>query len=301
MSFTAHALLSHRAPAALLLASCAASVNASLNFNPVPPSLNRSANLVTNGSFEIGAPTFGTSVFWATGATGGPSVIPGWSSTGTPSTYATWGSSGVPGQGIRGSAPFPDGHNGVYFGNLSTDVSVAPTIVNGKADVAPTFLPSGRVTFPTAPIFTPSFGGPCILSQTINTQFTPAPMYQMTFWVSGEDAVSQGTWSSGVMGFRMTNVLPGDPIQYLTIPSGLGGLQSALYAYNFVPLNPLLPVTIEFINWGHISSVGGVGVPFTSELVLDDVIINAVPAPGTAALLTLGGVLAGRRRRLITG
>jgi len=266
----------------------AGSAQASLTFNPSPPTLSHAANLVTNGSFESGAPAYGTQVLWAQGATGGPSIIPGWNSTGTSQTYATWGSDGLPTQGIRGSAVLPDGQSGLYFGNLFTDV-----------DIAPVFLPDGRVTFPgpTAPTFTPQFGGPCILSQTINTQFTPAASYQMTFWVSGEDAATSGTWAKGVMGLRMTNVVSGGALRFLSIPSGAGGQQSALYGFDFVPLNASLPVTVEFINWGHITSIGGVGSAFTSELVLDDVIVNAVPAPGALALLGMGGLLTTRRQR----
>lgn len=274
------------ASSATLALTTTLAANASLTFNPTPPVLSHAANLVVNGSFENGAPALGNQVLWAQGATGGPSVIPGWSSSGTPSTYATWGSGGVAGQGIRGSAAFPDGQSGVYFGNFVTDV-----------DVTPNFLPDGRVTFATPPTFTPTFGAPCILSQTVNTQLSPAAMYQMTFWVSGEDAASAGTWQKGIMGLRMSNVVGGNPIRYLAIPSGLGGQQSAVYAFDFVPLDPTMPVTIEFINWGHLNAINGVGVPFSSELVLDDVIINAVPAPGGVVAFALGSALTARRRR----
>lgn len=265
----------------------AGSAHAALTFNPAPPVLNHVGNLVANGSFESGAPIYGQQIPWAMGPTGGPNIPPGWSASGTTQTYATWGSDGVPGQGIRASAPLPDGQSGMYFGNLFTDVSLPPT-----------HLPTGEVTFPGSPVFTPTFGAPCTLSQTINTPANPAPSYQLSFWVSGEDAATPGTtWVAGVMGFRMTNVLPGDPIQYLSIPSGFGGPASALYAYDFTPLNPLLPCTIEFINWGHVTTIGGGPTAFTSELVLDDVIINTIPTPGGLAALAPIALLGARRRR----
>ena len=101
----------------------------------------------------------------------------------------------------------------------------------------------------------------------------------------------------------MTNVLPGDPIQYLTVPNGVGNSfgVSHLYEYTFTPLNPLLPVDINFINWGHLDLTAYGGSNFTTELVLDDVIINAVPEPGTLVLAVLGflplSYYAWRRRR----
>ena len=253
-----------------LIAFAASPAIASLTFNPAPSALSHASNLVSNGSFESGAPPLGSPVLWAVGASGGPASIPFWNASGTPSSYGTWGGAGVPGIGIRGSEVFPDGVAGLYFGNNVTDVSQPPT-----------YLPSGRVTFPSAPVFTPTFGGPVVLSQTVNTQLSPAPSYALTFWASGEDAASVGSWARGIMGFRITNVLPGDPMQYLAIPSGQAGLTQRVYGFTFTPLNASLPVTIEFYNWGHVVTIAGVGTPFTSELVLDDVIINAIGATPT--------------------
>lgn len=269
---------------ALAAGLTAPAAQAVLNFNPAIPALNRSANLVTNGSFENGGP--GSVVqFWATGTASTPFGVPaGWSSSGPSQNYATWGNQGAP--RIRDSDVFPDGENGLYFGNLFTDI-----------DMSPNFLPSGRVTFPGNPTFTPQFGAPVVLSQTVNTQLSPAPSYRLSFWVSGEDASLPTNWQEGIMGFRMTNVLPGDPMQYLSIPSDLSAQPSRLYKYDFVPLNPLLPVQIEFYNWGHVTSIAGNGVPFTTELVLDDVIVNTTPEPTAAAALGGLGSLALLRRR----
>ena len=268
---------------ALTTGLIAPAAQAALNFNPAIPPLNRSANLVANGSFEIGGPG-SSNRFWATGPSSSPfAVPPGWSSSGPSQNYAVWGNQGT--LRLRDSDVYPDGENGLYFGNLFTSVSQVPT-----------FLPDGRVTFPTTPVFTPDYGAPVVLSQTVNTHLTPAPSYQLTFWVSGEDASLAVNWQEGIMGFRMTNVLSGSPMQFLSIPSDLSAQPSRVYKYDFVPLNPLLPVTIEFYNWGHVTSVAGNGVPFTTELVLDDVIINPVPEPATLAALGLGA-LALRRRR----
>jgi hypothetical protein len=108
---------------------------------------------------------------------------------------------------------------------------------------------------------------------------------------------------------QVTNVLPGDPIQYLAVPNGINntfGL-SHLFEYTFTPLNPLLPVDVNFINWGHFDLSPYGMSSFTTELVLDDVIINAVPEPATWVMMGLGGagvvaaVLRKRNRRTQNG
>ncbi len=272
------ARLSAFACCAAAVASFTGSASASLTFLGPSPALNRAANLVANGSFEGGAPAPGVRVPWASPSFASYSVPPGWSSSGVDgSTYASWGSDGSAITGILGSAPFPHGTNGLYFGNSTTSVNMPPT-----------FLPDGRVTFPGTPTFNPTYGGTCELWQSINTPGTPASSYRMSFWASGEGAATGSGWSDGVMGLVVTNVLAGDPIQFLSIPA----VGSRVYDYEFTPLNPAAPVEIRFINWGHLQSGG-----FSSELVLDDVIINPVPAPGTAAVLGLAGASAVWRRR----
>jgi hypothetical protein len=142
---------------------------------------------------------------------------------------------------------------------------------------------------------------PVILTQTINTPATPAPSYDLSFWVSGEGAVNgQQFTERGIFGLQLTNVLASDPIQFLTVPNGVGNSfgVSHLYEFTFTPLNPLLPVDINFINWGHFDLSPYGGSNFTTELVLDDVIINAVPEPGTLTLLATGlCAIAARTRR----
>lgn len=256
------------------LASLAGAAQASITQVIGPQSATHVGNLVTNGSFETGAPAPGLSnlVYWASGTTNSPFSVPtGWTSSGQPASYAYWGSDGV-GLGVNFSAPLPDGQAGLYFGNGITTV-----------DQAPTYGPNGVVTWGSPPVFTPGYGGPVTLSQIVHTENTPAPSYLLNFWVSGEDAINFPGWGEGVFGLRVTNVLSGDPIQYFAIPSDLSSSPFRRFEFSFVPLNPLAPVQIEFINWGHITSP----IPFVTELVLDDVIVNAVPEPGSVALMAM--------------
>ena len=257
-------------------------------------------NLVSNGSFESGAPASGTSnqLFWATGTSLTPfAVPPGWNSTGTTSSYASWGNDATFPQSLKGSDDLPDGNAAVYFGNG------APVFVSQP----PTFNTNGTVSFPSPPGFTNFFSAaPVILTQSINTPASPAPAYDFSFWVSGEGALTGQQFAErGIFGLQGTNVLPGDPIQWLTVPNGVFNSFGAshLYEFSFTPLNPLLPVDISFINWGHFDLSAYGGANFTTELVLDDVIINAVPEPGSAALLVVACLCAlpfvRRKRRAI--
>jgi PEP-CTERM motif len=245
-------------------------------------------NLVANGSFETGAPAFGiaNTLYWATGTALTPFAVPaGWTSSGSSSSYAFWGSDTIP-QTINGSDTFPDGNAALYFGNG------APVFVNQP----PTFHPNGTVSFPSPPSFINNFSPvPVVLSQSINTPANPAAAYHFSFWVSGEGAVSGQNFNErGIFGLQVTNVLSGDPIQWLTVPNGSGngfGV-SHLYEFTFTPLVPSAPVTINFINWGHfdLSSYGMSN--FTTELIMDDAIINGVPEPATSTLLATAGLAA---------
>jgi hypothetical protein len=249
-------------------------------------------NLVQNGSFEIGAPPSGLAnkVYWATGTANAPlSVPPGWMTSGGPTNYALWGNDGTSPQSMNGSDQIPDGVAAVYFGNGG------PVIPNA----APTFNNDGSVSFSSPPTFFTPYGPPVILQQTINTVANPSPSYKFSFWTSGEDAIGPIFGERGIFGLRVTNVLPGDPMQWLTVPNGGAnptGL-SHLYEYTFTPLNNALPVTIEFHNLGHLDLSAYGMSNFTTELVLDNVIINVVPEPASLMLLSAGSLLILRRRR----
>ena len=252
-------------------------------------------NLVGNGSFETGAPPNGTSneLYWATGTLLTPfAVPPGWTSSGGSTSYALWGNDATVPQSIQGSDGLPDGDAGLYFGNGAPVLSSQP----------PTFNADGTVSFPSPPSFTTFYSPvPVILLQTINTPANPAPSYNFSFWVSGEGAVNgQQFTERGIFGLQVTNVLPGDPIQYLTVPNGVGNSfgVSHLYEFTFTPLNGSLPVDINFINWGHFDLSAYGMSNFTTELILDDVIVNAVPEPGTFTLVAAGlGAIAARARK----
>jgi hypothetical protein len=291
-------MLHHLAPRAIAASAFALASGpalASLTLLPSGPQqgVNNVNNLVTNGSFEQGAPSpDGSNYFWATGTTQGMNpfaVPPGWTSQGQSNTYAYWGNDGPGPARLSLSDKLPDGRNALYFGNATTTV-----------DQTPTFNPNGTISFPGTPTFTPLFGGPCTLKQTIPTHTNIAPAYLLSFWASGEAVLN--AIGDGLFGLRVTNVLPGDPIQFLTTPGGASALGGSIrYEFQFTPINPLAPVDIEFINWGHLALPGegslGNGL-FRTELVLDDVIVNPIiPAPSAATLFALAGLAARRRRR----
>jgi hypothetical protein len=276
---------------AVVILATTGSADAAMTLLTGPSMCSHVGNLVTNGSFEIGAPAPGSAnyVYWATGTSSLPYAVPaGWSASGSPNNYAKWGADSLSPLQLLGSDVLPDGQAGLYFGNYA----------GAQTSLAPTFHPDGRVTFAGTPTMTAPKGAPVHLWQTVPTNMSPAPSYCFSFWASGEWAGQTPGWSpDGIFGLRVTNVLAGDPMQYFAVPGG-GGMLGASHRFDFslVPLNPLLPITIEFVNWGHFDLIPWGGVPFTSELVLDDVMINAVPEPATMGLLALG-TLAVRCRR----
>jgi len=276
-----------------VLLIAAASASGAMSLLPAGPQLGvHAGNLVFNGSFENGAPPVpGSIVFWATGTGATPfAVPPGWSSFGTTQAYAYWGSTEAsPPYRTAGSGVLPHGQAGMYFGNATATV-----------DLAPTFQASREVTFAGTPTFTSAFGAPVRLWQSVPTNLSPAPAYLLSFWASGEMAGfgGGGPGYDGIFGLRVTNVLPGDPIQYFVVPSGGTSIygDATRFEFSFVPLDANQPVQIEFINWGHMDLTphGGFG---TTELVIDDVIVNPIPEPGSAALLGAACGLTLLRRR----
>ena len=246
-------------------------------------------NLVLNGSFELGAPPDGVKPFWANTGNSPYFVPPLWTSNNN-SNLAVWGNDGGTPYRLSASDVLPDGRIGVGF-HTATGVTVSP---------APTFNPNGEVTFASPPAFTSSVGAPVTLRQTVNTQLSPAPSYKMSFWISGEEnATVQGFNGVGIIGMQLSNVLPGDPVQWLVAPNGLSYGQSKLYEYTFTPLNTSLPVDLRFINWGGMDLTAYGGSQFGTQPILDDVIINGVPEPSSVMLLGLGmaAMIAGVRRK----
>ncbi len=231
---------------------------------------NPFANLVTNGGFETGAAGNQT---WTgngphTGPTpGGPGVlIPSWNATYPTGAYGWWGP--VP----FAAAPCFEGTNCVYFGNWLTSASLAPN-----------FGPNGQVTFAGPVTFTNQVAanqGAVTLSQTI--ALTVGNSYLLDFWTSGEGT----SMPSGVFGLTI-----GAQSIFLQAITG-----SRRYYVGFTA--DQASTTITFTNWGHITNNGT-----ATELVLDDVILNAVPEPATLGLLGLAaiGLSACRRRPVRVG
>jgi hypothetical protein len=269
---------------------------ASMTLLSTPSPATHVGNLVINGSFETGAPAPGPAnyIYWATGTSSMPYAVPaGWSASGSANNYAKWGSDSGSLLQLLGSDVLPDGQAGLYFGNYAGALTSLP----------PTFQPNGTVTFPGAPTMTSPKGNPVNLWQTVPTHLTPAASYVFSFWVSGEwSGQTPGGIPDGIFGLRVINVLPGDPMQYFAVPGGtvLSTLGiSHRFDFSLVPLNPLSPITVEFVNWGHFDLSLWGGSPFTTELVLDDVIVNAVPEPMSLSLLCLAGSAFLRKRAAI--
>lgn len=286
--------------AVFVVAAAGGTARAALSMVP-NTSCSHAGNLVTNGSYEDvsgGGPPGGGQPnwrLWATGTTQNfvPFAVPnGWTSSGNANSYAVWGNDGGPAT-LRFSAAIPDGEYAMYFGNGGV----------ATVDQAPTFNANGSVSFAGNPTITLPQGYPSTvtLSQTIPTSTNAAPQYCMNFWVSGEGAYlasDPNGDSLGIMGFRMTNVLPGDPEMFLAVPSAADNFLGAYQRYQFLfsPINPNVDVGIEFINYGHFDLTPW-GRSTSTELVLDDVMVNAIPEPTGLLVLAMAGLWWGRRKR----
>lgn len=239
---------------------------------------NRAANLIANGSFEIRNPLdppLPANLTWTGVAgmhTGGHPTetvyaIPSWNETSGPGGYGWWGPLGFAG------APCTNGVACLYFGNWFTAASSTPTI---HAD--------GTVTFSSPPTFTntnPNNQTPTTLSQTV-AGLTVGAHYLLDFWTNGEDL---GFTEPGVFGLSI-----GPDSVFLS-----DSLTSRRFYIDFTA--DAAVETISFINWGHLTNIPG-----ATELVLDDVILNATPEPASLALLgvslvSLAGLRVIRRRR----
>lgn len=229
-------------------------------------------NLISNGSFETGNP--GSNLGWTPGSHVGGypgsevAAIPGWSSSYPAGAYGWWGPLGFAG------APAPDGLNQVYFGNSFN-----------TAGASASYAASGEITFASAPVFG-GRPGPVTLAQTVGGLST-TDTYRLDFWVSGESNTS-GFVGDGLFGLEIT----GYGTTYLRLPTSSNPFgASQRYYVDFTPTSA--STTIKFLNWGHITDLGGTG----TELVLDDVILNrrggggAVPDAGSS-LAFLGTALA---------
>ena len=146
-------------------------------------------NLVTNGSFEVGAPLDGTGN-WVMWADPPQPLPPGWLGSGV-NSVAAWGNDGPSPYRLKFSDDLPDGRVGVDF-HTGTGTTV---------NVPPTVHPNGIVTFPSTPTFTFAvpLSTPVTLTQTsIPTNAFLQPSYSLSFWISGEEnTTNQGNIGLG--------------------------------------------------------------------------------------------------------
>ncbi len=296
--------------------------------------LSRNSNLVINGSFEEphldNGNDFGGLLpgvdgdgyyYISTGTILTPFALPdGWTTSGGgPDTYARWGNNfnalpafNVPVAGQAWSSTQIHGERSIYLGN-QTPREISET---------PQFMPNGEVVFSSPPTILPGvgFGTGVTITQTV-TGLIPSGVYRISFWVSGEwgnedfATSSNGlTAGDGIMGV----VLEGYDTLYLAVPAGnsaeppgaphvFGTDDFHIYTLEFVATGPEMEVS--FINWGHFdSTTTGWTRGLATELIMDDVIINAVNLPiniptlsewsviAMAVLLGIVGVLIMRRR-----
>lgn len=221
---------------------------------------NRGSNLLTNGSFEADQGTYANLSYWATGTANNPTMsLTGWQASGLQDSYAVWGNTGT---NLYNSGVIPDGENALYFGAQ----------IMLPLNTMPIFATDGQVSWAQAPNITPKPGfGPVTLSQTL-TGLNTSQSYLLDFWASGENA-NQAVWADGFFGLDIT----GENQIFLAAPGGTTGLgNSQRYYVVFQPTGST--ITIQFTNWGHyIDNVNG----FSSELCMDDVIVNPVPEPAS--------------------
>lgn len=237
---------------------------------------NHSTSLITNGSFETraaGDPAITTDVNWSgvvnnhkvlpQDSSGGiVYAIPGWGQTSSPGAYGVWG----PGAGTaRGGAACVDGAACLYFGNWFTGTGPSNPAI---------FHADGTVTYATPPVFTNISGinsAPTTLFQTLSG-LTIGDEYLLDFWASGEDNNSIRP-DPGVFGLSI-----GTDSLFLTAPSPTSLLAATSIRYNVKFKATSINETLTFTNWGHVTGN-------STELILDDVVINHTPEPSTVALI----------------
>ena len=283
--------------------------------------LDRDRNLVVNGSFEEPHLENGSDFdgflpgidgdgyyFLSPITVNMPIAVPdGWTASGGGTkTYARWGNNinalpdaNLPVAGQAWSSTQIHGERSVYLGNFTPE----------EISETPEYMPDGEVVFTSPPTITlrPEYGpDPFSISQTVSG-LVPQETYRMSFWVSGEWS-NEGFSSSpngitagdGMMGVQ----LEGYDLLYLAIPAGnsaepvgaphvFGDDEFHVYTLEFVAKDT--EMDISFINWGHFDSTDGtIGWTRgqTTELIMDDVIINSVKIPRKVPTLSEWGLIA---------
>jgi hypothetical protein len=262
--------------------------------------LNRGANLVANGSFETGGPSTGNqvSLFW-TRPCNNPNLPSSWTADGDQSSYGFWGF-------YKGSdaaqynqqlnsvtcdntlqtvfdtdmlTAAGDGDNLMYFGNYNVTINGPAPAYN---TITGEYIPRTQVPTAAAAIGWTNYGQggailkPVTLSQTVNA-LTVGNYYELEFWVTGENEIGPGgifQLEIGGKKFWLTTPGPEDP-------NGYGFGTSERYHLMFQATAVSMPLV--FINYGHFGKGanpvmapwwGASANNYTSELALDDVIIN---------------------------
>jgi len=282
--------------------------------------LDRSRNLVFNGSFEEpnleNGFTFGGFLpgvdgdgyyFLSPITVNMPIAQPdGWAASGGgPDTYARWGnninaipSAGLPIAGQAWSSTEINGERSVYLGN-ETPLEISET---------PEFMSNGEVVFTSPPTITlkPEYGPePMTITQTV-TGLVPDGVYRMSFWVSGEwgnlgfaSSPNGTTAGDGIIGVQ----LQGYDLLYLAVPAGnsaeppgaphvFGTEEAHTYILEFTANDT--EMDISFMNWGHFDSLSdtiGWDRGQSTELIMDDVIINAISLPVNVPTLSEWGLI----------
>ncbi len=223
-------------------------------------------------------------------------------------TYGRWGNNinsitnfgvTVPVAGQAWSSTEIHGERSIYLGN-ETPLEISEE---------PVFMPNGEVVFTSPPVITlkPEYGpDPFAISQNV-TGLVPGGLYRMSFWVSGEwshegFATSDfgATAGDGVVGV----LIEGYDLLYLAIPAGhskepvgaphvFGTDESHTYTLEFVATDT--EMDISFMNWGHFDSLSdtiGWERGQSTELIMDNVIINAVMLPTNVPTLSEWGLIA---------
>lgn len=236
---------------------------------------NHGSNLITNGSFEADYGLFPNLSYWATGTSLSPTIaLTGWNASGQVGSYALWGNS-TPGT-LEGSDTIPDGQMALYFGGG----------IMGPPSVTPTYQANGIVTFASTPTFFPKPStAPVKLSQTVSG-LNVSQTYLLDFWASGEDATGGQFTQPGFFGLDIT----GEATNYFMAPINTSSVGASVRYYTYFKPSAST-VTLTWTNWGHYFDAAG----SHSELVMDDVILNAVPEPCT--MFALGGAALALLRR----
>ena len=232
----------------------------------------------------------------------------GWAiSGGGTETYGRWGNNynsitngmvTVPIAGQAWSSTEIDGERSVYLGN-ETPLEISEI---------PEFMSNGEVVFTSPPTITlkPEYGpDPMTITQTV-TGLIPDGVYRISFWVSGEwgnegfaTSLFGTTAGDGIIGVQ----LQGYELLYLAVPAGnsaeppgaphvFGTEEAHTYTLEFTATDT--EMDISFMNWGHFDSlsdtIGWDRGPST-ELIMDDVIINPISLPVNVPTLSQWGLI----------